>query len=98
MEVLKKLHVGQSGLFKPSLYVLLSTHKSNNSTINMMFKHAGRFKHYQLADGSDLYNAANLQMGIHSVNSQMGQVNLQMGQIYRKVGTYICTYYLSLVP
>ena len=30
---------------------------------------------------------SNLQLGIHSVNSQMGQVNLQMGQIYRKVGT-----------
>ena len=30
--------------------------------------------------------AANLQMGIHSENSQMGQVNLHMGQIYRKIG------------
>ena len=29
--------------------------------------------------------AANLQMGIHSVNSHMGQV--KMSQIYRKVGT-----------
>ena len=51
MEVLKKLHVGQSGLFKPSLYVLLSSHKSNNSTIKMIFKYAGRFKHCQFADG-----------------------------------------------
>ena len=51
MEVLKKLHVGQSGLFKSSLYVLLSSHKSNDSTIKKMFKHAGRFKHYHLQMG-----------------------------------------------
>lgn len=32
-----------------------------------------------------------MQMGVLSVNSQMGQVNLKMGQIYRKVGTYTWT-------
>ena len=49
MEVLKKLHYGQSSLFKPSFYVLLSSHKSNNSTIKKGKK-------------VDL-NIANLQMG-----------------------------------
>ena len=53
--------------------------KINNSLVNS-----------QSADGQPICRwVSNLQLGIHSVNSQMGQVNLQMGQIYRKVGTYI---------
>ena len=45
---------------------------------------------YQVRERSvTVWSIANLQMGIHSVNTRMGQVNLQMGQIYVKVGTDI---------